>query len=434
MKFYFRLLLLGLSIAVVANAWAEEGTLAQVQQRLEQLEQKYQEQTRCLDEQRICLTQEQEKVAAHEQKLKQVDETLHRQTGEPVAIGKDLDVALGATLILQSAQPQLRRTDATLTYDVMFSRKLPDLGGEIFMNAEAGRGTGVDDGLNLFSLVNYDAADDSRLHVSELWYEQSLSGLLICMGLVDPTVYFDVNEVASDETTQFLSAMFRNNSTLDFLHSVLGLRMIVAPYEWLNFGYGVFVGQEDWHQIGKRLLQLGQIVVQGELLKEKGHLRIWGWQNQGEHTRWMEPDQTRESSWGYGLSVDHTLGRDVLLFARWGRCDGSVYLNGTGFSLEQAWSAGASVRGETWGRSVDTLGVAVGQMIPSEAYLQAGYMQEPVRRAELEGHAEVYYRWVLHAHLALSPDVQYVWNPYGLDHPEATEGIWVFGLRAQVDF
>jgi carbohydrate-selective porin OprB len=36
--------------------------------------------------------------------------------------------------------------------------------------------------------------------------------------------------------------------------------------------------------------------------------------------------------------------------------------------------------------------------------------------------------------LALSPDFQYIWNPFGNDIADDTNPIFVGGMRAQVDF
>lgn len=42
-----------------------------------------------------------------------------------------------------------------------------------------------------------------------------------------------------------------------------------------------------------------------------------------------------------------------------------------------------------------------------------------------EWHLEVYYRLKAAEHLALTPDLQYTWNPAGL----RDDGFWVFTLR-----
>jgi len=55
-------------------------------------------------------------------------------------------------------------------------------------------------------------------------------------------------------------------------------------------------------------------------------------------------------------------------------------------------------------------------------------------QAKTEGHVESYYKVHVNDHLSISPDIQYIWNPYGKDIAANTKGIFVAGMRAQVDF
>jgi carbohydrate-selective porin OprB len=104
------------------------------------------------------------------------------------------------------------------------------------------------------------------------------------------------------------------------------------------------------------------------------------------------------------------------------------------YSLAHSWSAGFQVEGKPWGRENDVLAFAVGQAIASKDYKKAGEALDPVRRAEPEGHIETYYRIHVNDHLLLSPDFQYIWNPFGKDVAEDANGIFVGGMRTQVDF
>jgi carbohydrate-selective porin OprB len=73
---------------------------------------------------------------------------------------------------------------------------------------------------------------------------------------------------------------------------------------------------------------------------------------------------------------------------------------------------------------------AVGQVMPSDDYKKANADFQ----AKAEGHLEAYYKIHVNDHLSVSPDIQYIWNPYGKDIAGNTSGIFVGGLRAQVDF
>jgi carbohydrate-selective porin OprB len=54
--------------------------------------------------------------------------------------------------------------------------------------------------------------------------------------------------------------------------------------------------------------------------------------------------------------------------------------------------------------------------------------------AKSEGHLEAYYNIHLNDYLSISPDFQYIWNPFGQDVPGNTDPVCVWGLRSQIDF
>jgi carbohydrate-selective porin OprB len=100
------------------------------------------------------------------------------------------------------------------------------------------------------------------------------------------------------------------------------------------------------------------------------------------------------------------------------------------YSLEQSWSAGFQVEGKPGGREHDVFAFAAGQVMPSDDYKKAneGLL------AKTEGHLEAYYNIYVNDYLSVSPDIQYIWDPFGKDVTENTKGIFIGGLRAQVNF
>jgi carbohydrate-selective porin OprB len=77
---------------------------------------------------------------------------------------------------------------------------------------------------------------------------------------------------------------------------------------------------------------------------------------------------------------------------------------------------------------------AVGQAIPSKDYKKAGTATITQPNAKPEGHLEAYYRIKLNDHLSISPDFQYIWNPFGKDVADDTKDIFIGGMRTQLDF
>ncbi len=80
--------------------------------------------------------------------------------------------------------------------------------GLAFLHLEPGLGDTIESDLSVFSSVNRDAGPtDGIPEITEAWYEHYFFNKDIGLtgGLLDFTVYFDQNEYANDETTQFLA-------------------------------------------------------------------------------------------------------------------------------------------------------------------------------------------------------------------------------------
>jgi carbohydrate-selective porin OprB len=167
-----------------------------------------------------------------------------------------------------------------------------------------------------------------------------------------------------------------------------------------------------------------------------GNYRFYAWHNNADHTKWLDPAKTKESSYGFGLSFDQRINDFVTIFSRYGWQDPKAYnpeitaADGSHYSLEQSWSAGFQVEGKPWGRENDVFAFAVGQVMPSDDYKKSNSSL----LAKTEGHLEAYYRIYVNKYLSVSPDIQYIWNPFGKDIPDNTSGIFVGGMRAQLDF
>ncbi|MBM3245690.1 MAG: carbohydrate porin, partial [Candidatus Omnitrophica bacterium] len=317
------------------------------------------------------------------------------------------------------------------------------VGGRAFLHLENGQSDGIEDSLTLYSNVNRDADNDVNVRVTEVWYEQELFNdkAVISFGKLDPTVYFDNNEVANDETTQFLGRMFRNAPTIDFPDNTLGIRLAYMPKDWIELGYGVFNANGGWKKINDNLFNMGQVAFKTKFFDLAGNYRFYGWNNNTYYTKWLDAEKTKESGYGFGLSFDQKLNDALTLFCRYGWQDPSVYspdistiAGGLNYSLEQSWSMGLQLEGKPWGRENDVFGFAAGQVFASSDYKKAGELLDPARRAKPEGHLEAYYKIFVNKYLSLSPDFQYIWNPFGKDVAEDTAPIFVGGMRAQVDF
>lgn len=305
--------------------------------------------------------------------------------------------------------------------------------GKAFLHLETGDGAGVEDELQVFSNVNRDADDsDNSMAVTEAWCEHYFKGIPVKLmaGKIDGTILVDTNEYANDETTQFLGRFFRNSPVIEFPDNAAGLRLELELMDYLNLRLLMMDGDNDWEDVADDGFYAAQLNIKPGLFERGGNYRLIGWLSGRDHTKWDNPASTKEKTYGFGLSVDQELSDSLGAFLRYGWQDPDVYLNSEAFSLEQAWSAGIHAAGTRWNRKDDVLGLAIGQVMPSDKYKGAG----TDLNAKDEGHVEAYYNCKVNSHLALTPDLQIIWNPYGDDAANGESTITVIGIRGQVDF
>lgn len=427
-----------------------EAEINQLKVRLEALEHKVTAQSKIMEEQKQYIADQNKKISEYETKISQFSPTETKNPVEQLAQG--LDMGAGITTIIQGANNTNNattdisknedRTDASYSADITIGKEFKEVNGEAFLHLEAGQGAGLEDDLTLYRNVNRDADNDNNVRVTEAWYKQKLFNekLSLTFGKLDATILFDTNEIANDETTKFLSRMFRNSPAIEFPDNTIGLHTVVMPVSWLELSHGVFDGNNDWEKIDDNLFNIGQITFKTNFFDKPGNYRFLGWYSNVYHTDWSVPEKDKESAYGFGLSFDQKVTDIITLFTRYGWQDPEVYnpnILATGdlnYSLKQSWSTGLEIEGKPWGREKDSLGFAYGEIMPSPDYKKAGESLDPVRLAKTEKHLEAYYRIHINDHLAISPDFQYIINPFGDDVSNDTENIFVGGVRVQVGF
>ncbi|MBM3248414.1 MAG: carbohydrate porin [Candidatus Omnitrophica bacterium] len=363
---------------------------------------------------------------------------LHREEGAPSFFLDGFRIGAGATIVVQGTDdvngdnsPENEAvTDVSFSADLEIEKEFKDI-GKAFLHFEIGQGEGIDNDLKVFSNVNQDAFDEKEGRVAELWYEHYLSdSALITLGKLDPTVYFDNNALANDETTQFLGGIFSNSPVIEFPDNSEGIRLSFAPIEALEFSLGYFDANSKWEDKFQHTFMAGQINIKPNLLKRNGNYRFLVWSNDTDHTKWEDSTQNKEKAYGFGLSFDQELTDILAAFFRYGWQDPECYKNEEEFSLESSWSVGLQVNGKLWGRENDVLALAVGQVIPSDDYKKSN----SALRAKTEGHFETYYNCKINDHLSIGPDIQFIWDPYGSDASIKDQSIGIYGMRVQIDF
>ena len=324
--------------------------------------------------------------------------------------------------------------------------------GTAFLHLEAGEGANVSDELAGLTGVNADALDDDGdIEVAEAWYEHSFKDdkVILTVGKLDPTVYFDANEVANDETTQFLADIFVNSIAVDWPDDYTGgFRLTVSPHPLIDINLGVMEADGDFEDIFEDTFGIGEFHLKPKLGDRQGNYRFYGWINGGDHEKWQTPGiwsgrtrilgipvediwwwryqdriQDNETGVGFGLSFDQEITDTINGFMRFGFQSGDIY------EAKYSWSLGGQISGASWDRPEDMIGFAYGQAILSSDYRRF------LKRFDIhpgdEGHFEAYYRYQLNDYLAISPDIQMINNIAG---SEETHTVTVFGLRGQIDF
>ncbi|MFH1791148.1 MAG: carbohydrate porin [Candidatus Omnitrophota bacterium] len=437
-----------------AEAGAAEPTIAELMQEIQALK------ARVVELEQKVVSQSLNQVEI-EKVVKGSAEWMRYKPGEGVTLEKAaLDIGAGATFVLQGT-PDANNAgssedsicDGSWSMDIEIEKTFDDW-GLAFLHLETGQSDGIEDELSLFSNVNRDADNaGANVKVTEAWYEHFLFGgqLSVMGGKLDTTILMDQNAFAHDETTQFLTHMFRNSPSIEFpADNNLGVHAYACleSMKCLGFEMGYYEGDGDWEDFFDHAVYTAQVDLKPAYIlgidpeQWGGNYRLYWWINDRDHTKIVSlgetgSDETKEINYGFGLSFDQMVTDIFGLFARygWQRPDimpaDAVQSADTAPSsptIEHSWSAGMQVKGDYWNRADDVLAFAVGQAIASKSYKDAG------GGGKGEGHIEAYYNCKLNNCLAISPDFQIIWNPNGAPSDEDNDVIFVYGMRGQVDF
>ena len=323
----------------------------------------------------------------------------------------NLSFELGYTLIFQGASRYVDRSPALLSgsYDFGLTwQVIPEgefnfvlEGGQIISNnrhedlsGNIGSSLGINDDLDnqdaVLSEVNYTHAfDDDQL--------------IFTIGKIDQSAFFDANEIANDETAQFLATPLVNNMAIAFPDNGLGFNVLFNACENFYITGGMGDSNADARESGFTTLE-GDYFYGGEVgfintSKLPGTYRLTFW-----HTQ--TPD---ENGSGIAVSIDQHITDNLVLFGRWGDADKDVS------DFETFASAGIGITCPL-GRENDLAAIGIAWADPSDNTLGK------------ETIVEAFYRYQLNDLMHLTPGIQAVIDP--ADAPES-DTVYVFSLRLQ---
>ncbi|MDR2688335.1 MAG: carbohydrate porin [Azoarcus sp.] len=345
---------------------------------------------------------------------------------------------------------------------------------KLFAHVRAGQGQGLNETfgyLGHFNVPNATAfavsgadPNDSVTLLGQAWYQaaiplplggfrdRSRQTLELTFGKMDIFGFFDQNEAASDEGSQFINGLFVHNPLLD-VGGEVGVDAngfqpgLVASYVNENNGsepwrlsFGVFGAGDtasNYQDTADSPLVIAQFDKTFKFFDGRtGNYRAYAWTRRDVPR--FDDEVTSSRHTGFGLSVDQQVGNGLILFGRYGQL-----LRGK-LPFDRAITLGTQINGAYWGRAADAAGIATswlrasgsyrragGEAYYSAASVEAGTADVTFRPSGAERVTELYYRYQLTPQFSLSPDLQ--WIQRGGANADA-DTVTVFGLRANITY
>ena len=359
-------------------------------------------------------------------------------------------------------------------------------GAEGYFNPELSGGSGLSKTLGVAGFPNGETfrigGDEPKIYIARLYLKQTfewgrekdtvegdqnqLAGLKskrffsILVGKYGMADFFDGNTFSHDPRTQFMNWALMDNGAWDYPANtrgyVYGATAELGEPDWnLRFAFTMVPTTPNgavWDtKIGRASTQSLEYERRYIINNQKGTLRILTFLNNGKFGNYdlavaQNPsapniDSTQHygrHKYGFGISADQYLTKDLGLFAKTSYNDGHTE---TWFftEIDRSVSFGAVLKGTSWKRPEDVAGIAfIGNGISSEhrAYLAAGGYGFIIGDGHLdyapELITELYYSVnAYQKKLFLSPDYQFIINPaYNKDRGPVN----VLSIRAHVEF
>ena len=187
--------------------------------------------------------------------------------------------------------------------------------------------------------------DSSQVHLVEARYEQKFRNdfLELIFGQIDVTSFFDANNLANSETTQYIAQHFVNNATIDWGLSENfygpGVIFISHPSDSLDISAGWFEGEGNYNDMFQNPFLIGQVNLKTGHDNHAGSYRFYLWTRQTPHCQsasdpakfldcsLLDPADRitlKSENTGVGMSIDQRMSPQWGIWARAGYQDPDV--------------------------------------------------------------------------------------------------------------
>lgn len=319
-------------------------------------------------------------------------------------LASDHELTFGAGMTMIGQNMSGASDDSVLNYslDLAFEGDLGERGQAFIYLINAEGAELITNALSGSSNADYEAGTHanggfSDLRVAEAWYEASLGEHgSMRVGKIDATGIYDGNEIANDQTTQFLADVFVNNAAVAFPAYTAGLSIAYEVNEGATVNMGVFESEDEFTGKAASAFSIAELDLSAELmLAMSTNLRLIAWQD----------DATDNE--GFAVNIDQAVNDELAVFLRYGSQEDT-----------EDYDSALSLGGQ-WALDHDMLGFA---------YSLAS--STGVAGPDDESQLEIYYSHALSNHLHITADFQQVSNP-GFDASQ--DDVTVVGLRVQAD-
>lgn len=336
------------------------------------------------------------------------------------AEGDPPEITGGITLVAQQFKsdfPETGDLGSALSVDLNFEKEVGDGKVTVYINHSEGFYPSNDPGINsdyegssgTQGDADYDAGfTDTR--VAEAKYELPVNDeLTVTFGKMSPQGYFDGNNVANDQTRQFLGGPFVNNPTIDFPGHMAthaypgGLHASFAMSDTVTLQGGYLEDAEDYSGKFQKLFLIGEADIAMELLDGETNIRLIYWKSE------------MNDATGMAVSADQTYDEDYVIFARYGQRSLGVEAADEDTKTHMSIGAQGPLGEYTFGigYAITSPNVVIAEILDKETWM------------------EVYVQYEVAEGVLAALDYQVITNP-GFD---VTAGsVTAIGARLQVDF